>query len=110
MLTLSQEDAEGKPRYTKLQATQLIRIIASSSSGRIFPSNHAKKMMGKRDISNQDILRAFKYGKVIDEPEPDIRTGEWKYKIVGNGIDIDNLSVVVTINEDEQYLIIITVF
>ena len=110
MLTFGQGENENGTCYTKLQATQLIKIISSSSSGRVFPSRHAKDMMKERNISMQDILWAFKYGKVLDPPEPNINTGDWKYKIVGNGIDIDNLSVVVTINEEKQHLIIITVF
>lgn len=58
----------------------------------------------------QDILCAFGNGKVIDEPELDIRSNRWKYNITGNGIDIRNIRVTTDINEKENYILIITVF
>ena len=94
--------------YTKFQATSLIKKIVKS--GFIRTTKHAKDRMKERDITNQDILWAFKYGKVIDEPEPDIKTGYWKYKIIGNAIDSDDLKITVVINEKENYLLVITVF
>ena len=108
MLTSNQGDGEREPQYTKLRATRLIKEI--SQKGSIRTSGHAKKQMKLRNISTQDILWAFKHGKVFDEPEPHIKSGNWLYKIIGSGIDNASLEVVVDINEQENYLNIITAF
>ncbi len=111
MLTSGQGNIKGnKPSYTKSQAARLIRSISNDPAGSFRSTKHARDMMKDRKISTQDIRHVFKNGKVLDEPEIDIKTGNWKYRIIGNGIDNDNLTVVVVINNDENYLGIITVF
>jgi len=107
MLTFEQADGSDKP-YTKLQATRLIKLI--SRNGSVRPTKHSRQRMQERDISMQDILHAFSTGKVIADPELDIKTNRWKYNITGNGIDIKNITVATDIHEQENYLAIITVF
>ena len=107
MLTLKQGNGGNKP-YTKSQATQLIKSIARNGSVR--PTKHSKQRMQERNITMQDVLSAFRNGRVINEPELDIRTNRWKYNITGNGIDAKNITVTTDINEKENFILIITVF
>ena len=108
MVTFDQGQGGSDAQYTKSQATRLIKKISKEGSTR--PSPHAKKQMKKRHISTQDILQAFKNGRIFDEPEPHIKTGNWLYKILGNGIDNSSLQVVVHINEKENYLLVISAY
>lgn len=94
--------------YNKSQATRLIKQFARIGS--IGNTGHAKKRMKERNISMQDILSVFRNGRVIKEPELDIRTNLWKYNIIGNGIDDNNLTVTTVIDAKAKRITIITVF
>ncbi len=96
--------------YHKSEATKLIKAITRSGGGRVRITKHSKVRMNERNITMQDILCAFRNGKVIDDSELDIGTNCWKYKMVGNGIDNNDLTITVTINAKEKYVVIITVF
>ncbi|HDZ61569.1 MAG TPA: DUF4258 domain-containing protein [Nitrospirae bacterium] len=98
-----------KPKYyTKAQATRLIKEFSRIGSVRL--TKHAKGNMAKRDITMQDVLCAFRNGKVIDNPELDINTNLWKYRFIGNGIDTDTLVVITVIDARTKCVTIITVF
>lgn len=94
--------------YTKTEATRLIKVF--SRNGRVRNTGHAKKRMRERDITMQDVLCVFRNGSVLDDPELDIRTHLWKYNIIGNGIDVNDLSVTVGIDAKAKCITVITVF
>lgn len=58
---------------------------------------HFRDMMKKRRYSMLDVTHAIKNGVIYTEPEKDVRTGEWKYKIEGQSVDGEPLTVVVSI-------------
>ncbi len=106
MLTSKKGDRNPK-FHSKAVAARLIKSIARSGSVRT--TKHAVSRMGQRDISMQDILCAFSNGHVIASPELDIKTNRWKYTITGNGIDVKGIKIITDINDEENYLLIITV-
>lgn len=93
--------------YAKSEATRLIKGF--SRLGRVRNTRHAKKRMKERDITTQDVLCVFRNGRVLDNPTLDIRTNLWKYNIIGNGIDLNNLVVTVAIDSKAKSITVITV-
>jgi len=57
-------------------------------------------------------LHVLKNGRIYDEPEQDIKTGDWKYRIEGKEVDGRTLKIVFCFKDfggvDTAYLI--TVF
>ncbi|GBE03425.1 hypothetical protein BMS3Abin09_00340 [bacterium BMS3Abin09] len=106
MLTSKHGHGLAKPEYTKLQAARLIKQIAQKGS--IRKTGHAKKRMKERNVSDQDILRVLNNGRIYNDPEPHIKTGNWIYTIIGSGIDDGNIVVPVFINKRENYILIVT--
>ncbi|GBE05368.1 hypothetical protein BMS3Abin10_00993 [bacterium BMS3Abin10] len=94
--------------YTKSEATRLIKDF--SRTGRVRNTKHAKTSMKERDITMQDVLCVFRNGAVVDNPDLDIKTNLWKYNIIGNSIDLDNVVVTVAIDSKAKSITVITVF
>ncbi len=94
--------------YSISEATRIIKEYARNKS--IRNTTHAKKRMAERSITMQDLLCVFRNGRVGKTPELDVKTNRWKYKITGNGIDDNDLTVVVAIDTKSKYIVIITVF
>ncbi len=95
-------------RYSKIEATRLIKRIARN--GIVSPTIHAKERMSQRNISMQDILYAIRNGKVTGETKLDSDTKQWKYKFVGNGIDIKNITIIINIYDKQERVVIVTVY
>lgn len=91
-------------------ATRTIRGIAKMSGGGIGYSNHCRyESMPDRSFSFQDLMAILLNGEVREPPECDRKTGQFKYKMVGETIDGDpGTAVVVIINH--RSLRVITVF
>lgn len=106
MLTSKHGHSLAKPEYTKLQAARLIKQIAQKGS--IRKTGHAKKRMKERNVSDQDILKVLNNGQIFNDPEPNIKTGDWIYTIIGGGIDDGDIAIPVFINKKENYLLIVT--
>lgn len=64
--------------------------------------------MKERNISDQDILKVLNNGRIYNDPEPHIKTGDWIYTIIGSGIDDRDIAIPVFINKKENYLLLIT--
>jgi hypothetical protein len=95
-------------RHSKADATRIIKRIARN--GIVSPTIHAGERMNQRNISMQDILFAIRNGKVIKEPKFDGDAKQWKYKFVGNGIDVKSLTIIINIYDKQERIVIVTVY
>lgn len=78
------------------EATEMIRGIAKL--GTVIQSDHCEyESMPERNLSAQDIQFILEEGEVREPPEPDTKTGDYKYKMVGETIDGDPATAVVVI-------------
>lgn len=64
---------------------------------------HARRRMGQRDITLQDIHHILWYGRLVDHSMPE---GTWRYKLQGKTLNNQKGSCVVEIQDT---LIIVTV-
>ena len=80
--------------------------------GNIIPRRHFRNELEKEALDLQDAVRVLKTGNIFLEPEPDTKTGDWKYRVEGvEGAEVDGkwLAIVFCFKtEDTAFLI--TVF
>ena len=84
---------------------QLNRCI---EDGRIVYSRHFRDELAADDLTLQDVVTACRSGSVVSEPEQDIKSGQWKYRIEGLTADRFRIAVVFTFRTERA--IFITVF
>jgi len=60
-------------------------------------------------LSRADVLTICRSGAVVEAPEQDMRTGDWKYRIEGKTLQADYAAVVFTFR-GESDAVLITVF
>ena len=77
--------------------------------GQVIFTRHFLEELRNDTLTMQDVLTVCRTGVVVDPPEPDIRSGEWKYRIEGRTLDQD-LVVVVFCFRAEDGAVFITVF
>lgn len=65
--------------------------------------------MPDRSFTFQDLTAVLLNGEVRDPPEPDKKTGEFRYKVVGDDIDGDS-AVAITIILSYRAIKIVTIF
>ena len=81
-------------------------ILANKSSGTISFTKHAKKQMGPRGYTTQDVVYILETGKILEiELKPN---GQRHCKVEGYDLDGD-LGVVITAIINENHLLVITV-
>lgn len=85
--------------------TQLNRCLIE---GEVTYTKHFTEELANDDLTTGDILTVCRSGAVIMEPEKDIKTGQWKYRIEGLTADQRQVSVVFSFRADRAVLI--TVF
>jgi hypothetical protein len=56
---------------------------ASLRRGRVRWGRHFVRELENETLSIQDVFALIRSGNVLAEPEPDIRTGDWKYRLEG---------------------------
>jgi hypothetical protein len=89
-------------------ATEMIRGIAKF--GTVVHSDHCEyESMPGRDFSAQDLQMILEEGEVYEPPKRDEKTGDFKYKMVGETIEGDRTTVIVVIT-DHRSLSVVTVF
>ncbi len=89
--------------------TQAMTIIKDAvKNGKIVVCTHAKKQMLQRDIGMTDVLYVLKNGKIIDPPEPHIKTNNLRWRVESTVTDGQYLKVIVEIENDGA--VVITVF
>jgi hypothetical protein len=76
--------------------------------GEVKYTKHFGEELINDDLSTEDILRICKSGAIIEAPEKDIKTGQWKYKIEGTTSDNRRVAVVFVLRH--LLAIFITVF
>lgn len=71
-------------------------------------TKHFRDELTDDDLSTEDVLRISRSGAIIEAPEKDIKTGQWKYRI--EGITSDSRRVAVVFVLRPQMAVFITVF
>jgi hypothetical protein len=92
---------------TRSEATDLVRHCLSS--GKVRYGRHFKEELANEALAIQDAYHVLKRGVILREPEQDIRTGEWKYRMEGADVEGKRLAVVFCFKEAEATFLI-TIF
>ncbi len=71
-------------------------------------SNHFRDELTNDKLTMEDVLVVCRSGAIIDAPEKDIKTGQWKYRIEGKTADGRHVAIVFTFRQDSA--VFITVF
>lgn len=74
--------------------TQLLQCLSSQEAedlirycledGEIIPGRHFRDELVQEGLAFEDALTVLRTGRIHDPPEPDIKTGEWKYRVEGH--------------------------
>ena len=80
--------------YTKEKAQGIYRQAFKDRA--VILTHHGRQRMRERDVDANDLLALTRVGIVFKPPEPDIKTGQWKYIIERHK---PRLKVVFTIEE-----------
>ena len=94
-------------RLSRQEAVDLVRHCLEHGS--VIQSGHFRKELFDEGVEFDDALLVLRSGQIYDEPEHDIRKGEWKYRMEGYEPGGKWLVIVFSFKaEDERFLI--TVF
>ena len=74
--------------------------IGALENGWFVRTNHLWDMMVKRGFDNSDLLAVFENGKIRKNPEWNDEHQNWAYKVEGQSVDGDELSIVFAVDED----------
>ncbi len=96
---------KGAPLSKGQAKAQLNRCL---EEGAIIYTRHFWGELANDDLTTDDILAVCRSGAVIMEPEKDIMTGQWKYRIDGITADCRPAAVVFTFRP--ELAVFITVF
>lgn len=77
-------------------------------NGYVIYSRHFKEELVADGLTMQDVQVVCRSGAVASPPEPDIRTGQWKYRIEGLTPERIRVAVIFTFRTERGVLI--TVF
>jgi hypothetical protein len=94
-------------RLSRTVAADLVRHCLSA--GRVIPGRHFKEELANEGLDILDAHHVLQKGNIFQEPEPDIRTGDWKYRMEGTDLEGKPLAVVFCF-KDEATGFLITVF
>lgn len=98
-------------RLSRAEAAELVRKCLQTGR-RVIPGKHFRDELEDEGLTLDDALWVLRTGQILNEPEPDIKTGEWKYRIEGKEVDGRTLKIVFCFKDfdeiDTAYLI--TVF
>lgn len=97
----------GDSRRSKEDASRLIRECLLN--GRFIPTRHFWRELENEGLSIVDVLIVVRRGYVFDEPELDVSTGEWKYRVTGTAPGGEFVVIVFCFNSDDE-AVLITVF
>lgn len=74
--------------------------------GEVIPGPHFMKAFADEGLTFPDAFTVLKRGSIHDEPEPDIKTGEWKYRVEGHEPDGKWLCIVFSFKTLDTALLI----
>jgi Domain of unknown function (DUF4258) len=94
-------------RLSRQEAIDLVRHCLED--GEVRYGSHFRKALLDEGLTIPDARAVLRSGAIYDEPEEDIRSGEWKYRVEGYEPGGKWLVVVLTFKEVEQTFLI-TVF
>ena|ERR1035438_1339930 len=92
---------------SRAEAADLVRYRLSA--GRLIPGKHFREELADEGLDILDAHNVLKSGNIFQEPEPDIRTGDWKYRMEGTDLEGKPLAVVFCF-KDASTGFLITVF
>ena len=92
---------------TRAEAANLVRRCLSA--GRVIPGKHFREELANEGLDILDAHNVLRTGIIFKEPEPDIRSGDWKYRIEGTDLEGKLLAVIFCF-KDEATGFLITVF
>jgi hypothetical protein len=75
----------------------------------VIPGKHFKEELANEGLDILDAHNVLRMGNIFKEPEPDIRSGDWKYRMEGTDLEGKPLAVVFCFR-DESTGFLITVF
>ena len=67
---------------SKTEAVDRIRLCLQKGS--IRPSFHFREELANEGLTEQDAYKVLKYGRIYDEAEQEMKSGEYKYRIEGH--------------------------
>jgi hypothetical protein len=79
-------------RLSRTEAVKLLRECVRI--GRIIPGKHFRDELANEGLILPDALRVLKAGNIFQEPECDLKTGDWKYRVEGSEVDGKWLAIV----------------
>jgi hypothetical protein len=88
----------GIPVLTQSTAVDVLRDCLGGL-GEIKPCKSFLEDLVEEELSLPDVWRVLKIGRILEEPWPDVATGEWLYKIEGRTIDGVWIEVVFSFRE-----------
>ncbi len=98
-----------KLNLSRPQALQLIREIAQDSDRVKFVS-HAKARMNERGITDMQVLRCLRRGRIIEGPSRSTK-GNWEMRMEAlSAGDVVTAAIALDHDEDGNMIIVITVF
>jgi hypothetical protein len=69
-------------RLSRVEAADLLRHCLEEGS--VDRGRHFVQELAAEGLEFEDVLAVLRRGRIYNEPEPDIGTGEWKYRIEGH--------------------------
>lgn len=79
------------------------------SDGKVIPGRHFLDELTNEGLTLPDAWQVLRAGCIFNPPEPDIKTGEWKYTVEGYAPEGQWLAIIFSFKQiDTAYLI--TVF
>ncbi len=72
-------------------------------------TRHFREELANESITFEDAWIVLRSGSIYDEPEQDIKTGEWKYRVEGYEPDGKWMAIVLTFKRTDRALLI-TIF
>jgi hypothetical protein len=94
-------------RLARAEAVALVRRCLTA--GRVIPGKHFRDELENEGLGILDAHNVLRLGNIYAEPEPDIRTGDWKYRMEGADLEGKPLAVVFCFR-DEVTGFLITAF
>jgi hypothetical protein len=94
-------------RLAAQEATDLVRHCLEE--GEITWGPHFRNALQEESFGIEEVFDVLQHGNIYDPPEPDIRTGEWKYKAEGYITDGQWVAVVFCFKAADRTFLI-TVF
>lgn len=92
---------------TRAEAQSLVRHCLEEGS--VILGRHFRDELANDRFDIADAMYVLKHGHIYKEPEIDVRTREWKYRIEGKTPDEDRLAVVFSFKTKDRCFLI-TVF